>query len=106
MPDTRSVFAERVAGGYFLDFVLKRDQLARYGLSIDDANMMVMTAVGGDEQGVTVEGRERYAINVRYARDYREDLDALKRVLLPAAPGRADPHGGDRRRAAGLRARR
>ena len=87
LPDTRSVFAERVAGGYFLDFVLKRDQLARYGLSIDDANMMVLTAVGGDEQGVTVEGRERYSINVRYQRDYREDLDALKRVLLPLPRG-------------------
>ncbi|MBS1109084.1 MAG: heavy metal efflux pump, CzcA family, partial [Anaeromyxobacteraceae bacterium] len=87
LPGTRSVFAERVAGGYFLDFVLKRDQLARYGLSVDDANMMVMTAVGGDEQGVTVEGRERYSINVRYARDYREDLDALKRVLLPLPRG-------------------
>ena len=87
LPDTRSVFAERVAGGYFLDFVLKRDQLARYGLSVDDANMMVMTAVGGDEQGVTVEGRERYSINVRYQRDYREDLDALKRVLLPIPGG-------------------
>jgi len=87
LPDTRSVFAERVAGGYFLDFVLKRAQLARYGLSIDDANMMVMTAVGGDEQGVTVEGRERYGINVRYARDYRDDLDALKRVLLPLPTG-------------------
>ena len=87
LPGTRSVFAERVAGGYFLDFVLKRDELARYGLSIDDANMMVMTAVGGDEQGVTVEGRERYSINVRYQRDYREDLDALKRVLLPLPRG-------------------
>jgi copper/silver efflux system protein len=87
LPDTRSVFAERVAGGYFLDFVLKRDQLARYGLTIDDANMMVMTAVGGDEQGVTVEGRERYSINVRYARDYRDDLAALKRVLLPLPRG-------------------
>jgi len=84
---TRSVYAERVAGGYFLDYVLKRDQLARYGLSIDDANSMVMTAVGGDEQGVTVEGRERYSINVRYARDYREDLSALRRVLLPLPQG-------------------
>ena len=74
VPGTRSVYAERVAGGYFLDFVLKRDQLARYGLSVDDANMMVMTAVGGDNQSTTVEGRERYGINVRYARDYREDL--------------------------------
>lgn len=85
---TRSAFAERVAGGYFLDFVLKRDQLARYGLSVDDANMMVMTAVGGDNQSVTVEGRERYGINVRYARDYRDDLDALRRVLLPLPDGK------------------
>ncbi len=88
VPGTRSAFAERVAGGFFLDFVLKRERLARYGLSIDDANMMVMTAVGGDNQSVTVEGRERYGINVRYARDYREDLQALRRVLLPLPSGR------------------
>ncbi len=88
VPGTRSAYAERVAGGYFLDFVLKRDELARYGLSIDDANMMVMTAVGGDNQSTTVEGRERYGINVRYARDYREDLGALRRVLLPLPDGR------------------
>jgi Cu(I)/Ag(I) efflux system membrane protein CusA/SilA len=88
LPNTRSAYAERVAGGYFLDFVLKRDKLARYGLSVDDANTMVMTAVGGDNQTVTVEGRERYGVNVRYARDYREDLQALKRVLLPLPGGR------------------
>jgi Cu(I)/Ag(I) efflux system membrane protein CusA/SilA len=87
VPGTRSVYAERVAGGYFLDFVLKRDQLARYGLSVDDANMMVMTAVGGDNQTTTVMGRERYGVSVRYARDYREDLSALKRVLLPLPSG-------------------
>jgi Cu(I)/Ag(I) efflux system membrane protein CusA/SilA len=87
VPGTRSAYAERVAGGYFLDFVLKRDQLARYGLSVDDANMLVMTAVGGDNQSTTVEGRERYGINVRYARDYREDLTALRRVLLPLPSG-------------------
>ena len=88
VPGTRSAYAERVAGGYFLDFELKRDQLARYGLSLDDANMMVMTAVGGDVQSVTVEGRERYGINVRYARDYREDVPSLKRVLVPLPDGR------------------
>jgi Cu(I)/Ag(I) efflux system membrane protein CusA/SilA len=87
VPGTRSVYAERVAGGYFLDFVLKRDQLARYGLSVDDANMMVMTAVGGDNQTTTVMGRERYGVSVRYARDYREDLSALRRVLLPLPSG-------------------
>ena len=87
VPNTRSVFAERVAGGYFLDFVLKRDRLARYGLSVDDANTLVMTAVGGENQGTTVEGRARYPINVRYQRDYREDLSALKRVYVPIAGG-------------------
>jgi Cu(I)/Ag(I) efflux system membrane protein CusA/SilA len=87
VPGTRSAYAERVAGGWFLDFVLKREQLARYGLSVDDANMMVMTAVGGDNQTTTVEGRERYGVNVRYARDYREDLSALRRVLLPLPGG-------------------
>ncbi len=87
MPETRSVYAERAAGGYFLDFVLKRDRLARYGLTVDDANAMVMTAVGGDTQSTTVEGRERYGINVRYAREYREDLEALRRVLLPLPGG-------------------
>jgi len=88
LPITRSAYAERVTGGYFLDFVLKREQLARYGLSVDDANMMVMTAVGGDNQSTTVEGRERYGINVRYARAYRDDLQALQRVLLPLPSGR------------------
>jgi Cu(I)/Ag(I) efflux system membrane protein CusA/SilA len=88
VPGTRSAYAERVAGGYFLDFVLKRDKLARYGLSVDDANLMVMTAVGGDTQSITVEGRERYGISVRYARDYREDLQALRRVLLPLPGGK------------------
>jgi Cu(I)/Ag(I) efflux system membrane protein CusA/SilA len=87
LPETRSVFAERVAGGYFLDFVLDRDKLARYGLSIDDANTMVMTAVGGDNQTTTIEGRQRYGVSVRYARDFREDLDALRRVLLPLPSG-------------------
>jgi len=87
VPGTRSVYAERVAGGYFLDFVLNRDKLARYGLSIDDANMMVMTAIGGDNQTTTIEGRERYGVNVRYARDFREDIEALKRVLLPLPDG-------------------
>ena len=87
VPGTRSVFAERVAGGFFLDFTLNRDQLARYGLSVDDANMLVMTAVGGDNQTTTIEGRERYGVNVRYAREYREDLSALKRIRVPLPGG-------------------
>ncbi|CAK0746089.1 copper/silver export system RND permease [Gammaproteobacteria bacterium] len=87
LPSTRNAYAERVAGGYFLDFILKRTELARYGLSVDDANTLVMTAVGGENQGTTIEGRERYGINVRYARAYREDLQSLRRVLLPLPGG-------------------
>ncbi|HLP31626.1 MAG TPA: CusA/CzcA family heavy metal efflux RND transporter, partial [Geothrix sp.] len=68
---TRSAFAERTAQGYFLDFVLRREQLARYGLSVEQANMLVMTAIGGDNQSTVFDGRARYPVNVRYARDYR-----------------------------------
>jgi Cu(I)/Ag(I) efflux system membrane protein CusA/SilA len=85
---TRSVFAERTSGGYFVDFDWKRDELARYGLSIDDAQMVVMSAIGGDTVTTTIEGRERYTVNVRYFRDYRSDLDRLRRVMVPTMDGR------------------
>ena len=85
---TRSVFAERVGGGYFLDFDLKRDQLARYGLSVDDAEMVVTNAIGGENVSTTVEGRERYPINVRYYRDSRSSLASLGRALVPALDGK------------------
>ena len=82
-PNTRSVFAERTTGGYFLDFEANRETAARYGLTVGDVNEIVETAIGGKTIAMTVEGRERYPISVRYARDFREDLDALKRVLVP-----------------------
>ena len=87
VPGTRSVFAERTSGGFFLDFVWKRDELARYGLSIDDVQMVVMSAVGGENVTTTIEGRERYPVNVRYQRDYRSDPERLKRVLIPTMEG-------------------
>ncbi|MGH7494668.1 MAG: efflux RND transporter permease subunit [bacterium] len=80
---TTSVFAERTAGGYFLDFELKREELARYGLTIAQAQMAIMSAVGGENITTTVEGRERYPVNVRYLRDYRSSVDQLSRVLVP-----------------------
>jgi Cu(I)/Ag(I) efflux system membrane protein CusA/SilA len=83
VPGTRSVFAERTSGGYFLDFDWNRDELARYGLSMEDAQGVVMSAVGGDNVTTTVEGRERYPVNVRYARDFRSDIASLSRVLVP-----------------------
>ena len=84
---TRSVFSERTSGGYFLDFVWKRDELARYGLTIDAVQDVIMSAVGGENVTTTVEGRERYAVNVRYLRDYRSDIGTLKRVLVSTADG-------------------
>jgi Cu(I)/Ag(I) efflux system membrane protein CusA/SilA len=83
VPGTTSVFAERTAGGYFLDFELKREELARYGLTIGQAQMAIMSAVGGENVTTTVEGRERYPVNVRYLRDYRSSVDQLGRVLVP-----------------------
>jgi Cu(I)/Ag(I) efflux system membrane protein CusA/SilA len=90
---TRSVYAERTAGGYYVDFVLKRDQLARYGLSIDDAQMIIRSAIGGEIVSTTIEGRERYAIAVRYARELRDDLPQLRQVLVPAPSGAQVPLG-------------
>ena len=91
VPGTKSVFAERTAGGYFLDFTLKREELARYGLTIDQANDVVMSAIGGENVTTTVEGRERYPVNVRYQRDYRGDLDKLSRTLVMAPGGTQIP---------------
>jgi Cu(I)/Ag(I) efflux system membrane protein CusA/SilA len=88
---TTSVFAERTTGGYFIDFTLKRDELARYGLTIDAANDVLMSAIGGEPVTTTVEGRERYPVNVRYLRDYRTDLDALQRVLVSTPTGAQIP---------------
>jgi Cu(I)/Ag(I) efflux system membrane protein CusA/SilA len=88
---TRSVYAERTAGGYFLDFKFNRDQLARYGISIDDAESFLMTAVGGEKITTTIEGRERYPVNLRYARDYRSSIDRLQRALLTTPGGAQIP---------------
>ncbi len=88
---TRSIYAERTAGGYFLDFDLKREQLARYGLTIDDVEMVIMSAVGGEKVSTTIEGRERYPINVRYPRELRDDVEKLKRVLVPTMMGAQVP---------------
>ncbi len=83
---TRSVFAERTGGGYFLDFIWNRDALARYGLTVDEAQIAIQNAIGGENVTATVEGRARYPVNVRYMRDFRSDYAALGRVLIPV-PG-------------------
>jgi Cu(I)/Ag(I) efflux system membrane protein CusA/SilA len=89
--DTRSIFAERTTGGYFLDFTVNREAAARYGLTVQDVNDVVETAIGGKTITITIERRERYPVNARYARDFRQDLGALKRVLVPTPTGAQVP---------------
>ena len=86
VPGTRSAFAERVNEGYYLDFEINREAIARYGLSVMDVQEVVMTAVGGANVTQTIEGRERYPVNVRYGRELRDDPGKLQRVLV-ATPG-------------------
>ncbi len=90
---TRSVYAERVTQGYFTDIQIQRDAISRYGLTVDDVQDVIQTAIGGENITRTVEGRERYAVNVRYERDYRGDIAALERVLVPTPAGSEVPLG-------------
>lgn len=87
----RSVYAERVTGGYFIDFDIRRDEIARYGLSVLDVEETIASAIGGDTVTTTVEGRERYTVNVRYGRELRDDLSKLRRVLVPVPSGAQVP---------------
>lgn len=80
---TRSVYAERTTGGYYLDIIPNREVIARYGLNVEDVLNVVESAIGGMAFEKTIEGRERYTINVRYSRELREDVDQLGRVLVP-----------------------
>jgi len=93
IPGTRTVFAERVTGGYYLDFELKRDEIARYGLAIEEIQMLIESVIGGESITTTVEGRERYPVSVRYGRELREDPERLKRILIPTMNGAQVPLG-------------
>ncbi|UCH77997.1 MAG: efflux RND transporter permease subunit, partial [Candidatus Coatesbacteria bacterium] len=93
VPGTRSVYAERVTGGYYLDITPRREALARYGLTVEEVERILETAVGGMNVDRTVEGRERFGISVRYFQDYRSDPEALKRVLVPTPAGPPVPLG-------------
>jgi copper/silver efflux system protein len=83
VPGTRSVYAQRVTTGYYLDIEVRREEAARYGLTVDDVQDIVQSAIGGANITTTVEGRERYPVNVRYPRDLRSNVEKLKRVLVP-----------------------
>jgi Cu(I)/Ag(I) efflux system membrane protein CusA/SilA len=87
IPGTRSAYAERSVGGNYVDFIIDRNAIARYGLTVGDVQDVFMSAVGGMNISRTVEGLERYPINLRYLRDYRENIDALKRVLVTTPTG-------------------
>ena len=87
VPGTRSIYAERASGGFFVDFVPKREALARYGLTVNDVQNVIMTAVGGENISTTIEGRERYSINLRYPRDLRANMDQLERILVTTVKG-------------------
>ena len=90
---TRAVFAERVSQGFYVNIVVDRDAAARYGLTVDDVQLAISSGIGGENIATTVQGRERYPINVRYLQDYRNDLDALKAVLIMTPSGAQIPLG-------------
>ncbi len=99
---TRSVYAERVAGGFFIDIDIRRDAIARYGLTVGDVQEVIQSAIGGMNITRTVEGRERYPVNVRYPRELRDDVEKLKRILVPARMAAGAQMGRDGMAGAGM----
>jgi len=93
VPGTLSVYAERVMGGNYLDFKINRDAIARYGLTVRDVQYVIQTAIGGMNITTTVEGLERYPVNLRYSRELRDDLPSLRSVLVPTSAGQQIPLG-------------
>jgi Cu(I)/Ag(I) efflux system membrane protein CusA/SilA len=93
MPETLSAFGDRAVGGYFLDFDINRLQAARYGLTVGDIQDVIMSTVGGMQVTETVEGLERYPVNIRYPRELRDDPELLRRVLIPTPSGAQIPLG-------------
>ncbi len=91
VPGTRNVFSERVTGGYYVDFKIRRDQIARYGLTVEDVEMVIESAIGGSNITTTIEGRERFPVNVRYQRYFRSDINTLKRTLISTPSGAQIP---------------
>ena len=93
VPGTMSVVAERATGGNYVDFVIDREAAARYGMTVGDVEDVIMSAIGGMNVTKTVEGLERYPVNVRYSRELRDNPEALKQVLVPAPTGARVPLG-------------
>jgi Cu(I)/Ag(I) efflux system membrane protein CusA/SilA len=93
VPGTRSAFAERGVSGYYVDIDIDRAEAARYGLNVGDVHAAIMASVGGINAAITVEGRERYTVNVRYPRELRDDVQKIREVLVPAIDGTPIPLG-------------
>ena len=93
IPDTLSAFGDRSVGGYFLDFDIDREKAARHGLTVGDVQDVIMSAIGGMRVTETVEGLERYPVNIRYPRDLRDSPEKLSRVLVPTPSGAQIPLG-------------
>ncbi|MBI3752591.1 MAG: efflux RND transporter permease subunit [Deltaproteobacteria bacterium] len=91
VPGTASAYAERVLGGYYVDIKIKRDEAARYGLKVEDIQQVIMSAIGGENITTTVEGLERYPVNVRYKRELRDNVDKIGRALVPTMTGQHIP---------------
>jgi Cu(I)/Ag(I) efflux system membrane protein CusA/SilA len=93
LPETRSIFPERVAEGFYVNVEVNRAEAARYGLTVADVQKAVSSGIGGENIAENVEGRERYPVNVRYDRDFRDNIDELKRVLIATPSGSQIPIG-------------
>ena len=91
MPELRSVFAERVAEGFYINVEVDRLEAARYGLTVGDVHRAVTSGIGGENIAENVEGRQRYPINVRYSRDFRDSIEELKRVVIATPTGAQIP---------------
>ena len=91
IPGTASVYSERVTGGNFFDYTIKRDEAARYGLTVDDVQSIIMSAIGGMNITTTVEGLERYPVNLRYGSELRDTPEKLRRILVPTPTGAQIP---------------
>lgn len=91
VPGTSSAYAERIIGGYYVDIKIKRDEAARYGLKVEDIQQVIMSAIGGENITTTVEGVERYPVNVRYKRELRDNIDKIGRALIPIMGGQHIP---------------
>ena len=91
LPETTSAFGDRAVGGYYLDFDIDRESAARYGLTVGNVQDVIQSAIGGMNITETVEGLERYPVNLRYPRELRDDLETLKRVIIPTPTGAQIP---------------